>query len=202
MNATLEAPLTRTAQESVLFVCTANLARSPLAAVLLSAQLRAAGRTDINVTSAGVQADHGTERLDEVLEIAHECGLDLGEHKPRQLVTELLADPTLVITMTEAQRAAATRLLPTAVNRTFTFIELARLLGVVDEPITTLAEMAAAAHRARAHTRAVSESEDVADPVGQSRSQYENTVIQLDQLAQSISCRLPTKGVARHRAEG
>lgn len=203
LNATLDAPSTRTAQESVLFVCHANLARSPLAAALLSAHLRAAGRSDIAVTSAGVRADHGTDRLDEVHELAAECGLDLGSHKPRQLVPELLHDATLVLTMTEEQRAEATRLLPAAVNRTFTMIEFARLLiGGFHERVGSLAELVAAAHRSRASTRPAAEPEDVADPVGHPRSHYERTVIQLDELAKTISGPLRVRGVGKHRAEG
>lgn len=201
MNATLDAPLTRTGQESVLFVCKANLARSPLAAVLLTAQFRAAGRPDIVVTSAGVRADHGTDRLDEVLQLATECGLDLQSHQPRQLVPELMHDATLVLTMTESQRAAAAGLLPAAVSRTFTVIEFARLIADCSDPVTSLAEMARAAHRARAYTRPATGAEDVADPVGLSRSHYENTVIQLDELARTISDPLRTSRVGKHRAD-
>lgn len=200
MNATLDVPLTRSGQESVLFVCKANLARSPLAAVLLSAQLRTAGRADIGVSSAGVRADHGTDRLDEVVQIAADCGLDLESHQPRQLVPELMQDSTLILTMTESQRTAATRLLPAAVSRTFTMIEFARLIADCNEPVTSFAEMAAAAHRARAYTRPSDEPEDVADPAGMARTYYEKTVIQLDQLARTISDPLRTGQVRKHRA--
>ncbi|MSQ69072.1 MAG: low molecular weight phosphotyrosine protein phosphatase [Gammaproteobacteria bacterium] len=71
----------------VLFVCTGNLCRSPLAQYLFNAQLAASGLTHLAVAaSAGTHARMGQPAPPLLLEIATARGLDLSNHRSRRLV--------------------------------------------------------------------------------------------------------------------
>lgn len=64
-----------------------------------------AGRTDIEVASAGVQAWNGSPASDEALLIGLERNLDLSGHRSRQLTQDILAESDLVLTMSAAHLA-------------------------------------------------------------------------------------------------
>jgi len=69
----------------VLFLCTGNLCRSPLAQAMLVAEAQARGvDTRLAVTSAGTHARDGQPCPPPLLEIASEYGLDLTAHRSRR----------------------------------------------------------------------------------------------------------------------
>ncbi len=80
----------------LLFVCTGNTCRSPLAEAIATAMVRARGLHDIDVSSAGVGAWDGAAASDGSLLVALEQGLDLSTHRAR-IVTHELVDATDVI---------------------------------------------------------------------------------------------------------
>jgi protein arginine phosphatase len=93
----------------VLFVCTGNTCRSPLAEVALRRALgESAGR--VEVTSAGVAAWDGAPASGLSRAVARMNGLDLESHQSRRLSAELLADQDLVLLMDPADRARVTAL--------------------------------------------------------------------------------------------
>jgi protein-tyrosine phosphatase len=157
---------TTSAGGSILVVCAANLMRSPLAAAFLSQDLEQRGREDIVVTCAGTKADPAAGNVPAVLRIARDYGLDLSTHRATELSRDMVMRADLVLTMTEEQRSAVVRLLPAAVSRTFTLIELRRLTEGSDAAGLNPAQLAALAHRARPTTAPPSEPEDIMDPVG------------------------------------
>ena len=160
----------------LLVVCRANLIRSPLAAALLRLQLVALGRSDLGVSSAGLQVVPHARAGDEAFEAALERGIDLSHHRPTQVTAEMLVGAALVITMTEEQRGAAARLSRVSVAHTFTLPELDRLLSATDQtPAATWGELARGAHAVRPLVAAVPEPEDVPDPVG--RELYHHQVV-------------------------
>jgi protein-tyrosine phosphatase len=98
---------------SVLFVCTGNTCRSPLAEGIAKAMLakrlgcRVAelpGR-GFTIRSAGVMAMAGDEASLESQAVAREHGADLLAHRSRPVNPELLADATDVIAMTASHAA-------------------------------------------------------------------------------------------------
>lgn len=83
----------------LLFVCTGNTCRSPLAEVIARREAIARGREDVEVGSAGTSAWDGAPASDGSLLVALERQLDLGSHAARQVTTELVRDADLILTM-------------------------------------------------------------------------------------------------------
>ena len=92
---------------AVLFVCTANRIRSPLAAALFQRRL-AAGEDAATwrVASAGTWADDGLPAMAAAQQVAAEAGLDLSRHRSRRVEELDLADFDLILTMTTGQAEA------------------------------------------------------------------------------------------------
>jgi len=73
----------------VLFVCTGNLCRSPLAAAMLLAAAEARGDAErLVVASAGTHARDGQPCPPPLLDVALVHGLDLAAHRSRRLVED------------------------------------------------------------------------------------------------------------------
>jgi protein-tyrosine phosphatase len=88
----------------VLFVCTGNTCRSPLAEVALRRALgESAGR--VEVSSAGVAALDGAPASGLSRAVARRNGLDLESHQSRRLGADVLAGQDLVLLMDPADRA-------------------------------------------------------------------------------------------------
>ena len=91
----------------ILFLCTANLYRSPLAAAFFSRKLRADGRSDHWVVeSAGTWTVPGQHVSPDLLKIANALDIDLKSHRTRQLDEGLLAKNDFVLVMEKGQREA------------------------------------------------------------------------------------------------
>jgi protein-tyrosine-phosphatase len=83
----------------ILFVCTGNICRSPMAAAIARRELARMGRTDVEVASAGTFALDGHGPSSDAVAIAEEHGLTLDGHYAQQLTRELAADADLVVGM-------------------------------------------------------------------------------------------------------
>src|SRR5205809_2485504 len=90
--------------QHVLFVCTGNICRSPLAAALLQRALKERG-LDMNVTSAGTGAWDGAPASEGAYLVGLERGLDLSGHRARLLTRELVDQADLILTMARHHRA-------------------------------------------------------------------------------------------------
>src|SRR5690606_20371361 len=82
----------------LLFVCTGNTCRSPMAEAIARAAV-ADRQVDVQVGSAGTSAWEGAPASDGALLVALEQGLALEGHRARTLSRELVADADLVLTM-------------------------------------------------------------------------------------------------------
>jgi protein arginine phosphatase len=92
----------------ILFVCSGNTCRSPMAEVLLRRALEARGWSQVEVRSAGVAADSGAPATDAAVRTAARHGLELTEHRSTPLDPPLMAWADLILTMTSAHLAAVT----------------------------------------------------------------------------------------------
>lgn len=109
----------------MLFVCTGNVCRSPVAERLLAARL--GGHTDVRVHSAGTHAlvGYGIDGPS-ALALA-EAGGDPTGHVARWLTPQLVADADLILTATTEHRDHVLRMAPRKLRCTFTLREFARL---------------------------------------------------------------------------
>ena len=83
----------------ILFVCTGNTCRSPLAEALARKLMVERGLSDVEVLSAGTSAWNGAPATDGALLVGLERNLDLSLHRAQTLTRELVRDADLVLAM-------------------------------------------------------------------------------------------------------
>jgi protein-tyrosine phosphatase len=167
---------------TLLFVCTGNLCRSPMAAALARNVL--AGRAEaVDVVSAGLL--HGGEpATDEVVHLMKRRGLDLTTHRSRRLGGALAPPPDLILGMAREHARAVVDLLPQLFPRTFTLKDLvARGRGQgprrPGEALDTyLARLGA--DRGFGALAGTSSADDIADPIGGDLPAYERCAAELE----------------------
>lgn len=83
----------------ILFVCSGNTCRSPLAEAIARRMFSVAGRSDVEASSAGTQAWDGSSASDGAILVGIERGLDLSEHRSRMITPEIVAENDLILAM-------------------------------------------------------------------------------------------------------
>jgi protein-tyrosine phosphatase len=159
----------------ILFVCTGNRCRSPIAEGELR---RLAGDLPVRVGSVGLLDLGAAPALPEVIEVARGVGLDLTEHRARHLGSIDLSGVDLVVGLERSHVAAAVVEANVAYAKAFTLKEIVRLLrgvepprGVAD-PVERARELVRRAHDARSAGPAFVPGEDIEDPFGGPRTAY------------------------------
>jgi protein-tyrosine-phosphatase len=103
----------------VLFVCSGNICRSPMAAEYLRHRAARAGLSHLVVDSAGTLDIHGAPASPEALRAMHEIGLDLGGHRSKGVGAADLRSADLVIAMSHEHLAELAARFPDAVAPAF-----------------------------------------------------------------------------------
>jgi protein-tyrosine phosphatase len=184
----------------LLVVCTANVARSPLLAIRLQADLdHALGPGIASVLSAGTDASYGQSAAPGSLMVAEQWGLSLASHRSRSLAYIDISAIDLALVMTRRHRHTVTRTRSLAAERTFRVRELATIAGLVtDRNVSATAsgsqlaldpmlqQLPALPLRARLGRRL-----DVPDPVGQPQRAYDDLGEEFTDASARI-CRLLT----------
>jgi L-threonylcarbamoyladenylate synthase len=98
--------------KKVLFVCSGNTCRSPLAEAFARYFLELAGEDGWMVASAGLSAVTGSPASASAVTVAGEFGLDLSGHRARQLTEEQLDGANLVLVMTGWHKARVLEIRP------------------------------------------------------------------------------------------
>ena len=99
---------------NVLFVCTGNICRSPIAEVLGRAEGDSRGLSDLECGSAGTFALPGRPASGPGIAVAAAHGLDLARHRSRELSLELLEWADVIVGMEASHAEAAARWAPEA----------------------------------------------------------------------------------------
>lgn len=89
----------------ILFVCTGNTCRSPMAQALfrdILAQKTKLRNIQFEISSAGIYTQEGMPPSVEAVEAMLGEGIDLSSHKSRKISGDLLKQPDLIFTMTAA----------------------------------------------------------------------------------------------------
>lgn len=118
---------------SVLFVCAANICRSPLAMGILREKARKETGEEWVVESAGVWARSGdaVEPFSQLVVL--EQGIDLAQHRSRRISREMLNSFNLILTMEMGQKEALKAAFPQFAKKIFLISEMVdSRLDVVD----------------------------------------------------------------------
>ena len=110
---------------SILFVCSANLYRSPLAAAFLRKNLEnIPGGQDYIIDSAGTWAKTGAPILSTIIEEARRFSLNVGNHTSKQVTSEILAAHDLVLVMETGHKEALIVEFPQYEHKIFVLSEI------------------------------------------------------------------------------
>src|SRR5208282_4112025 len=98
--------------KKILFLCTGNVCRSPMAEGLLRHMLR--GRDDVQIASAGLGALDGLRVTDAATEVVAELGVDISSHVSQSLNSDLVQRADFIFVMTRQHQDALQTLFPSA----------------------------------------------------------------------------------------
>lgn len=115
---------------NVLFVCTGNTCRSPMAAALFN-KIAVERNLDVRIESAGLFANDGDCATGEAIIAMKKYGIDLLGHHAQAINTELLEKCDLILTMTAAHKMVLEQSAP---GKTFTICEYAGEEGDIPDP--------------------------------------------------------------------
>jgi protein-tyrosine phosphatase len=151
----------------VLFVCTANICRSPMAEAMTK-QTLSAYDGHVIVASAGVYGHEGSPIAPGSGAALDALGVVHAGHRGRLLTRQIVDESDLILTMEAAHRDAIAAHQPAAAGRTFTLREFARLVdgepAPAGEHVTDRARtLVEAAHLRRGGRPGI---DDVPDPYG------------------------------------
>ncbi|MBI3292403.1 MAG: low molecular weight protein arginine phosphatase [Elusimicrobia bacterium] len=166
---------------NLLFVCTGNTCRSPMAEYLFKKMLREAHREDVQVRSCGVAASPLMQIPDPVVRLMKAEGVDISRHRSQPLTVEEVHRADVILAMDQSHRAVIEALYPEAQSKTFllkTYVQAAGVEGR-EGPSTSL--------------RAGSglEGGDICDPIGQTDDGYRACLKEITTCLKRLQAQLP-----------
>lgn len=176
-------------RSTLLFVCTGNQCRSPMAEAIVNALLVERG-SHLTVQSAGLVSE-GARCPPEVLSVMVPLGYDLSKHRSHIVSGSDLDGAGVIIGMTRQHSIDLSLMASGSRLRTFTLWELVRL-GETFGPRTSgeaLADWASrvGSDRARSSALNLPLAEDISDPIGKPLRAYTETRDVLFQLAKRLA---------------
>jgi protein-tyrosine phosphatase len=183
----------------ILFVCTGNICRSPVAEILtrhlLKGRLGGRAASAFVISSAGVQAVVGAPVHPDMRKELQPWGLERegGRFAARQLVPDLVESVDLVLGATPKHRSTVVREVPGALPFAFGLREFARLVTVVDhdalpaQPVARAHALVERARNRRGMLPPVAPEDDVIpDPIGLPQAAYHDATELITQAITTI----------------
>ena len=120
--------------KTVLFVCTGNVCRSPMAEGILRRAVQ--GRGDYRVFSAGLGAMEGQPPSHYAVQAVRELGIDISGQRSRMLTPELVHQADYIFGMTHSHIDTVMLLYPQAAEKTFLLREFDDTLDFFEKDIS------------------------------------------------------------------
>ena len=122
--------------KTILFVCTANQCRSPMAEGLMRRKLEREGRAgEIRAASAGVDALDSCRATENSIQAMAARGIDISGHRSRATTDKILQDAALILTMERAHANVLQALFPAHAERVHLLAQMAGLESDVADPV-------------------------------------------------------------------
>ncbi len=94
---------------NILFVCTGNTCRSPMAEAIARREISRRGWQNVRVGSAGASTSSGRPAAPEAVAVLAREGVDLSDHTSRPLSNELVEWADLILAMSPAHLSSIAR---------------------------------------------------------------------------------------------
>lgn len=150
---------------NILFVCTGNTCRSSMAEGIFKHLIKEKNIENINVSSAGISAFEGEMANEKAIFTLNKKGIDILNHKARQLTKEIVENSNLILTMTNNHKSMILNVLPQFSHKVYTLKEFALIIN--NEEINE-------------------KSLDIQDPFGLSYEFYEKTAEEITEQIKKI----------------
>ena len=115
---------------NVLFVCTGNTCRSPMAAYLFD-KIATEQDLDVRIESAGICAAIGASASKPAILVMKNYGIDMSNHTAKQISEKMINESDLILVMTEGHKEMLSRI---AEKKVFTLCEFVGEQGDVADP--------------------------------------------------------------------
>lgn len=138
----------------ILFICTGNVCRSPMAEGLMRARVPGAWKTELDISSAGTFGWDGQPASSLGVSVMKDLDIDTTNHRARVLTPELVDGADLIVVMEQAHRDEIVRISPGSEEKIV-------IMGALDPKRG---------------------NPDIMDPIGGDRETYARTRDEIDRL--------------------
>ncbi len=168
----------------ILFVCTGNTCRSPMAEAIMKHMIQKDGREqDFEVLSAGIMAQSGEGASSLAWQTMSEMGLDVSWHRARQLNEYMMQDAHLIFTMTRAHKDILSHQYPDCAGKIWLITEYAVAIknGTFDKLLQKRSDNETAGEEKAAAEEDAASAPEIFDPYGYDLEVYQQCAYQLQE---------------------
>ena len=103
----------------VLFVCTGNMCRSPMAKGLLKNRIPIHLKDDMVVQSAGVGTWNGAPATELAIQVCQEAQIDIGHHQSQSIEPEIIEEANLIFALDQGHFSTLRRYFPDSMDHIY-----------------------------------------------------------------------------------